>query len=424
MDKKNIQSILQDALEEAIPSSEVNLWSVVKATLVAGRRTNQQGEKMNTDNMRRGMSRAAFAILTLATLLGGILITPEGRAFAQSVLQFFKRADSNILILPTEQIASPEEAQSISTVEPPPPLMSVPEAEKFAGFDAKELPAVPQGFTFAGAMADDSGISIQYQVQGGGGQLLINESTTGFMQSEWDQAPAEAISQVKIGELDAELVQGAYVVYPGETVGRWNPDAPILRLRWISDGLWIEMAKFGDVEKIEYLDQNVLLDLAASLTNAPFTLDVPEAEALAGFDVLEPTRIPEGLSFKGAAFESSQWQRKQNTVRIFFSLNIPGLESNGVVLTQQPIPAIEDCEICDLVGAGADVENVQIGDRTGEYVMGVWAADEAGKWIWQHEPYLQTLRWQAKGIAFEMLYMGPPEEIKKEDLVAMAESLK
>ena len=427
MDQKNIQSILEDALEEEIPSSQIHLWQAVKASLVAGRKTNQQGETMNTTNPRR-VWRVAFAAMVVVTLLVITLTTSQGRAFAQSILQFFKRADSNVLILPTEQIASPEDPGSISTAEPPAPVVSVPEAEKIAGFDAKELPAIPQGFTFAGAIAAENGISIQYEAQGGGGHLLINESTTGFMQSEWDQAPAEAISQVKVGELDAELVQGAYVVYPGETVGRWNSEAAILRLRWISDGLWIEMAKFGDVEKIEYLDQNTLLELAASLTNAPFTLDIKEAELLAGFDVLEPTWIPQVLSFKGAAFESAQWQRKQNTVRIFYFFRSdkygPGLESNGVVLTQQPIPSIEDCEICDLVGEGAEVETVQIGDRTGEYVVGVWAADEAGNWIWQHEPYLQTLRWQANGMAFEILYMGPPEEVKKEDLVAMAGSLK
>ena len=42
MDNKNIQSILQDALEEEIPSSQVNLWSAVKASLVAGKIINKE----------------------------------------------------------------------------------------------------------------------------------------------------------------------------------------------------------------------------------------------------------------------------------------------------------------------------------------------------------------------------------------------
>jgi hypothetical protein len=145
----------------------------------------------------------------------------------------------------------------------------VVEAEGTAGFDAKELPSDPKGFAFIGAMATQGSISIQYEAQGGGGALVINESINGFMQSEWDQAPVEAISQAMVGELDAEIVQGAYVVYPSETVARWNPDAPILRLRWIEDGIWFEMAKFGGVESISYLGREGLIELAESMVYTP-----------------------------------------------------------------------------------------------------------------------------------------------------------
>ena len=382
---------------------------------------------MNVVNSRRA-SRVVLATLVMGALMGSALATPQGRAFAQTVLQFFRRAESNVLPLPPGQIASPEEAQAIATAQPPAPIVSVAEAEQAAGFDARELSAVPEGFVFAGALGSPGSISIQYEAVGGGGSLVLNESTNGFIQSEWDQAPVESISQVKIGEMNAEIVQGSYVVYPGETVARWNSGAPILRLRWIQDGIWFEMAKFGGVERIEYLGQDELIELAASLTNAPFTLPVREAESLAGFDVLEPTWVPEVLSLWGAAFESEEWTRKQNTVRIFYSFSSdkygPGLESNGVVLTQQPVESMEDCDMCDFVGADANVEQVQIGAATGEYVVGVWKADGTGHWVWEYEPYLQTLRWQANGLAFELLYMGIPEAVTKADLIAMAESMR
>jgi len=428
MDYKKLKSILQDALEEEIPSSEVKLWPAIRASLVAGKKISiQQGEKMNSVNSRR-ISRGTLVTLAVAALMAIALVSPQGRAFAQTLLQFFRRAESNVLPLPVGQIAAPEDDQAIATIQPPVPRVSVTEAEQAAGFDALELPEPPEGFIFTGAMAGPGGISIQYEVVGGGGALVINESKDGFMQSEWDQAPVESISQVRIGDLDAEIVQGAYVVYPGETVAKWNSDAPILRLRWIEDGIWFEMAKFGGVERIQYLGQDELIELAASLTNAPFTLPVREAESLAGFDVLEPTRVPEVLSLWGAAFESKEWTRKQNTVRIFYSFSSdqygPGLESNGVVLTQQPVESIEDCDICDFVGADANVEQVKIGAATGEYVVGVWKADGAGNWVWEYEPYLQTLRWQANGMAFELLYMGIPEAVTKADMIAMAESMK
>jgi len=62
---------------------------------------------------------------------------------------------------------------------------------------------------------------------------------------------------------------GAYVVYPNETTAKWNPDAPILRLRWIEAGIWFEMAKFGGVESIAYLDQGAMIELAESMVYKP-----------------------------------------------------------------------------------------------------------------------------------------------------------
>lgn len=264
--KDDIKSIMQAALERELPPAQIDLLPKVRARLVAG--NVQQGEKM-IQTITRRVSRLALVTLMVVALITLVLITPQGRALAQEVFEFFNRAESYERPLPPEQVVSPEEAQSVPTAAAPAPLVPVAEAEKATGFDAKELPSDPKGFTFVGAMAAQGSISIQYEAQGGGGSLVINESTHGFIQSDWDQAPVEAISQVKVGELDAEIVQGAYVVYPGETVARWNSEAPILRLRWIEDGIWFEMAKFGGVESISYLGREGLIELAESMVYTP-----------------------------------------------------------------------------------------------------------------------------------------------------------
>ncbi|MGW8145032.1 MAG: hypothetical protein ACWGN2_11605, partial [Anaerolineales bacterium] len=102
-----------------------------------------------------------------------------------------------------------------------------------------------------------------------GGHLIIKQSQDGFYQSDWDNVPDGDIIPVKIGELDGEYVQGTFVVYPGETFAIWNPEAAILRLRWLQDDTWFEMTKYGDVEAIEYLDQTSLIELAESLIYKP-----------------------------------------------------------------------------------------------------------------------------------------------------------
>jgi len=87
------------------------------------------------------------------------------------------------------------------------------------------------------------------------------------LSSDWDQVPADAIVPVRIGELDGEFVRGRFVVYVGETVATWEPDASILRLRWVKDGIWFEMTKSGHAQAIEYLDQAGLIELAESLVS-------------------------------------------------------------------------------------------------------------------------------------------------------------
>lgn len=260
MDKKQVQSILQDALEEKVPSSEVNLWRTVKSSLVAGI-NKQQGANMNTTKPR-GMSRLAYVSLTVIALLALAFTTPQGRAFAQSVLQFFTRAESNSF--PVEEPVTQTDA-SVPTAMPPSPLISVAEAETLAGFDLAELPSVPQGFEYLGARMYGNYVSIEYAVPGGGGNLILMQSREGFLQSEWDQVPADAIVPVKVDGVDAEYAQGTFVVMAGETSAMWNSSAPIFRLRWVRDGVWFELTKYGDVVPIEYLDMDGLIALAESL---------------------------------------------------------------------------------------------------------------------------------------------------------------
>ena len=413
MDSKDIKSILQDAVEQDIPPSQVNLLPAVKASLVAGQ-SFQQGETMNRTRSRR-TQRLTLTALAIAALMMFALITPQGRAFAQSILQFFTRAESNTIPLQPEQIV-PSASVEAATAMPPSSTLPLPEAEQAAGFDAAELPIIPRGFNYLGARLYGNAISIEYEAQGGGGNLMIMQSREGFTQSDWDQVPDDAVVAVRIGGLDAEYAQGTFVVYGNDTVATWNPDAPILRLRWVKDGIWFQMTKFGDVEPIEYLDRAGTVALAETLTNEPFPLELSDAEGQAGFEVWEPAALPEGMTFLGSSFEPFS-----NTTSLSYGYSEA---DRAILIQQQPVSSPEICDLCGVIGASAEVETVKIRDTSGEYVIGVWKADEAGNWTWEYEPFLQRVRWQEDGMAFEILYMGPPEQITKNDLVLIAASMK
>jgi len=150
----------------------------------------------------------------------------------------------------------------------------------------------------------------------------------------------------------------------------------------------------------------------ASILEAKLSVD--EVEEQSGFAVKEPTWMPEHLILVGATYDPPR-----SLIRIFYRLE----ESNGLVLKEEFYYSPDTCALCNEVGASASVETVQIGNSMGEYVQGVWKLTESGP-VWENDPYLQTLRWQVDGAAFELQYMGPPDRLTKKDLVKIASSLK
>jgi hypothetical protein len=269
MKQMRIRSILQDALEEEIPSSQVKLWPAVKASLVAGKHPPlQQGGKMNAKPLRR-IPRLAFVVSMMVLLVAVALVTPEGRALSENILQLFRRAEGTRLPLQPSGAMTREPNPAAPTARPPAPLISVAEAEAQAGFRAAVLPLVPDGFDYFGARLYGKAIAIEYEARDWGGHLFIMQSQEGFVQSDWDKVPADAIVPVRVGESDGEFAAGTFVVYAGETLATWNPNHPMLRLRWEKDGVWFEMTKFGDGKAIEYLDQAGMIDLAERLTVQP-----------------------------------------------------------------------------------------------------------------------------------------------------------
>jgi hypothetical protein len=155
-----------------------------------------------------------------------------------------------------------------------------------------------------------------------------------------------------------------------------------------------------------------------------FVDPIADVEQQAGFDVLEPAWLPvdasggQVLSFEGASIEPDT-----KIVRIFYRFTLAGEGmTDGLVVREQRFQTVAQCELCGMVGASAVIETVQIGDASGEYVEGVWKADDTGVWKWMPDPYVRTLRWQKGDLALELQYFGL--DVGKADLIGIANSMK
>jgi hypothetical protein len=261
MDKREIRAVLHSALEKEVPAAQIELWPAVKAEL----RSQELQRRGKGDEKMYRVPRFALLIALVLTVFAMTLATPQGRAFAQNALALFQRVDETTVPLAPSQAVEGRSYGAIPTAVPPAPLISIAEAEAQAGFDIAALPEAPNGLTFLGARIYGNVVHLEYETEGHEGHLMIQQSQTGFLQSDWDSVPADAISQVRVGDVDAELVAGTFVMYAGETTAQWNPDAPILRLRWHTNGVWFAITKSGEAKAIEYLDQEALVEIGEKL---------------------------------------------------------------------------------------------------------------------------------------------------------------
>ena len=251
MDKKNIQAILHHELEKEIPTSDVHLWQTVKSNLVAGK-TFQQGVKMNTMNSRR-IPRAAFVMLILIALLSLVFVTPQGQAFAQSVLRFFVRADQDRYPLQAWQMTPPAQTSLES-----PFTLSVQEAEILAGYDVFSPIKPPSGMIFVGASYDEKyhivaqafGQNVDFVELSLWQQPLEYYQSCGDISHRCDNmlggnliGASADIQTVQIGHVNGEYLEGVWELT--DTGPVWHDDPYLKTLRWQNDGMAFELIFMG-----------------------------------------------------------------------------------------------------------------------------------------------------------------------------------
>jgi len=471
MDKRTIQSILQDTLEEQIPSAQIDLWGAVEQGLVAG--LSQQGEKMKTTQPRR-VSRAALITLSIAVLLALALVTPQGRALAQNILKFFIRSGSDSISVPTAEpyqwiTTTPGAPLPTSTPRPAEaafaaecgdfstPHCSVEQIRGMVSFAVKEPAKIPDGFYFAGATGGPDSVVLTYYYEEQNGSITIAiERWTGAPSPQSDLVGSSAeVEKVQVGSIEGEYFKGVFAYEDGSDTATWDSDFGNETLRWVDDDVSytilyfyppIPMGKEGMAALAETMTTEPVEKLPTPTPSAfdmawdprdMYNLSIPEAEEKAGFALRLPTSLPDIFILVGAHYEE-----EGSTVWVYYQLNPNQFDgdSNGLVLREQSATnpgdsALGDITIGDyntlpegnpdnlmVVPVDAKLETVQIGSVTGKYIEGVWSGTDCCGWQWDPMPFMKTLRWWADGRAFELSYTGM--EIGKDDMARIAESIK
>ncbi len=151
-----------------------------------------------------------------------------------------------------------------------------------------------------------------------------------------------------------------------------------------------------------------------------FSMTVQEAEALAGFDVLEPSHLPEGYVLQDALYNS---QAKLVELR-YISLPITqDSGGSGLIIVNQKRGSF------DLGPAFHPYETpVPIGDVEGVFIRGAYVSEatDGRAYTWDALGEVYTLSWQKDKMAYTISFLGgetiPP--IPLAELVAIAESMK
>lgn len=284
--------------------------------------------------------------------------------------------------------------------------------------------------------------------------------------------PEDKVIQVKIGDLTGEYVRGGWALNHSisgqmkpEQVEKliWIDDSSYHKLRWNDGNLnyYLLFAGGRHPGDPDYLGMNDLATIAASMqpvnqTSGSYTepksftpdygvgeedigyiTDFQQLEALAGYDIPEPSVIPENYSYIGgevvmvAPFVDLQYEcndpENYPNSSFGFTLEILKISEKELEWEMEHFGQEE-------IGESASIETVVINGVTAEYVKGYWnygSGESSNEKRWDNNIHYHVLKWYQEGFLYTIRTIGLIEPdyrgacmLTKEDLVAYAESLK
>jgi hypothetical protein len=344
MDEKKFSEIIQELAKDLVPK-RINLWPNIQQEL-----EDKNFLKLEA-NMKIKQPRIAIGIMASIVLLVVVLtLSPIGKTFAQVIQDFFKVKEiEEVATFPVEKYRTPTIAPTfiptLNTVESTAsPIMladptedpalapcyddlygascKIAQAEKIAGFDAKQFPRDPEGLALKRVETFTNQIILEYHYINWGNYLFLKQGIADEF-PDYGGVPADAIEEVMVGIFPGQFVAGMYVNVGDPPIVQWL-DTDRYRLRWMEGSQWFEIDSVtgGPPEIGTYSDKNFLIGIALSLVleteqqnpRAEYLTTIQDAALFAGFIPQEPGKLPADFQF-----DHGEYDVEQETLRLIYT---------------------------------------------------------------------------------------------------------
>lgn len=291
----------------------------------------------------------AYAAATLIIAVGLFLgLTPQGQAFAQGILQFFKPQET-VQLAPENTEPEPlSEAEAIAVIadqvvevsclESPIPSCSLEEAQQHTEFPIAYPAYLPEGYTFDGAQVLEDGVLLAFSTTNGSYYLYESSHTDEdlVVNPVGDKTDIKVLS---VNGSHAEYVEG---IWSGEADEQgaipWADNDSVRTLIWATDEISFKLVSIGaNVYDSARPSPEQMAIFAQSLTPAAqpamaaengTTLE--EAEKQAGFKMTLPVVVPPNIIKTNAVYNPAQ-----GAICQFYS-DQDGLNNHPLVVAASP----------------------------------------------------------------------------------------
>jgi hypothetical protein len=449
--------ILSHMAEQAAPSQEINLWPALQSRFendpsFQARAANHRlkGTQMNTHLSPSSRLRpAALVAVAILVAFGLFFLTPQGKAFAQQILQFFTRQESDLLPV-SDIIRTPTQPIQLvdQTTQTSPPIVTatppgcdsipaahctIPEIQPEVSFPVQQFGKLPGDVFLRGAVLEGQRVVLVYTCAADC-FLLLTQEPAGEAAAQWEIGASAEVKTVQI-QTGQGLVTGEYVqgTYTGPDVS-WDPNFTTYTLRWEAAGIQYTIQWSPPLSGNATLapDDTMLITLAESLTEQPkpvlnpnFLISAADASVLAGFPVRLPAFTPKGWDEPFYTYDA-----ETGFVCLNYATN--GMTDHPRLFVRQSATA----PMTDLQPASPDTpasiqyEEIPIGgadSNTGRFTREPFQPPE-NACNGQNDFVVtnQVLQWTAQGITYEIYAASEPfspRSVSRLDMLRMAEGI-